>query len=74
MQFVVSIPAAIIGAVLVFVGSGIKGGAILTTVGLLLIIGALVFSYIYWRCPACNRYLGKGMIPDTCRFCGAKFK
>src|SRR5688572_23865545 len=43
---------------------------ILTTVGLLFVIGALGFSFYNWRCPACNRYLGKTVNPKFCSKCG----
>ncbi len=34
-------------------------------------VGALVFSLKNWRCPGCNKYLGKGMSPKFCAKCGA---
>jgi len=37
---------------------------------LVLILGALVFSFRNWRCPACDRYLGKGINPRFCQKCG----
>ena len=37
---------------------------------LMLVIGALIFSLWNWRCPACNKYLGKGMSPRFCPKCG----
>lgn len=36
-----------------------------------LVISALAFSLWNWRCPACNRYLGKGARPRFCAKCGA---
>ena len=38
---------------------------------LLLIVGALVFSFRNWRCPACDRYLGRRLNPRFCSKCGA---
>jgi hypothetical protein len=35
------------------------------------IIGLLVFSFKNWRCPACNKYLGKAYNPSFCSKCGA---
>lgn len=34
------------------------------------VIGILIFSVINWRCPACRRYLGRGMSPRFCPKCG----
>jgi len=36
----------------------------------LLVAGALIFSFRNWRCPACDRYLGKQMSPKFCSKCG----
>jgi len=38
---------------------------------LILVAGAVVFSFQNWRCPACGRYLGKGLNPRFCQKCGA---
>jgi hypothetical protein len=35
-----------------------------------LIAGVLMFSFRNWRCPACGRYLGRGMSPRFCSKCG----
>ncbi len=35
------------------------------------VVGAVVFSLVNWRCPACNSYLGKGLSPNFCPKCGA---
>jgi rubrerythrin len=35
-----------------------------------LVVGALVFSLKNWRCPACDKYLGKGISPSFCPKCG----
>ena len=34
------------------------------------VVGALAFSLRNWRCPACNKYLGKGIGPRFCPKCG----
>jgi hypothetical protein len=39
-----------------------------------LLIGAIVFSLINWRCPSCSKYLGKGINPSYCQKCGFKLK
>jgi hypothetical protein len=33
-------------------------------------IGALLFSLWNWRCPACEKYLGKAISPRFCPKCG----
>jgi hypothetical protein len=37
-------------------------------IGLMLV--GVVFSYRNWRCPACNKYLGKDISPKFCSKCG----
>jgi zinc transporter ZupT len=39
-----------------------------------LIVGAVLFSLYNWRCPACNRYLGKAFNPSFCSGCGAQLR
>jgi len=34
------------------------------------IVGALIFSFKNWRCPACDKYLGKVWSPRHCHSCG----
>lgn len=34
------------------------------------VMAVLAFSLWNWRCPACNKYLGKGISPAFCRKCG----
>jgi hypothetical protein len=38
------------------------------------ILGALVFSFKNWRCPACNKYLGKVWNPRHCHSCGVALR
>ena len=37
-----------------------------------LVVGVLIFSFRNWRCPACNRYLGRTMSPRFCPKCGVE--
>ncbi len=46
--------------------------AVVGPVGLVLILGALAFSLYNWRCPACNKYLGKAISPKFCSRCGVE--
>ncbi|MFB3921165.1 MAG: hypothetical protein ACE145_05550 [Terriglobia bacterium] len=49
-----------------------------TTAFLVVFFGAiaalLAFSLWNWRCPACNRYLGKGFGPSFCPKCGVRLQ
>jgi len=37
-----------------------------------LIISVLIFSFLNWRCPSCNKYLGKAINPKFCSKCGVQ--
>jgi hypothetical protein len=37
-----------------------------------LIISVLIFSLFNWRCPACQKYLGKAINPKFCVKCGVQ--
>ena len=37
-------------------------------------VGGLVFSLLNWRCPACQRYLGKQINPSFCHRCGVPLR
>ena len=39
-----------------------------------LIISVLIFSLCNWRCPSCNKYLGKGINPKFCSKCGVQLR
>ena len=36
------------------------------------IISVLIFSLVNWRCPSCNKYLGKAINPKFCVKCGVE--
>jgi len=36
------------------------------------IISVLIFSFLNWRCPSCNKYLGKAINPKFCSKCGTQ--
>lgn len=42
--------------------------------GFAMITGAIIFSFTNWRCPSCNKYLGKEMNPKFCSKCGIKLR
>jgi hypothetical protein len=34
------------------------------------IFACLIFSFFNWRCPGCNKYLGRSLAPSFCGGCG----
>ena len=48
---------------------GVPASAV-APVFLVVVVGALIFSLRNWRCPACDKYLGKGVSPRFCPKCG----
>ena len=38
------------------------------------LLGGVAFSFKNWRCPACNKYLGKGIGPKHCHACGVQLR
>jgi hypothetical protein len=47
------------------------GPIILAFIGILS-VSVLVFSFLNWRCPSCNKYLGKAINPKFCSKCGTQ--
>jgi hypothetical protein len=41
-----------------------------TYIGGVAVAALLLFSLVNWRCPSCNKYLGKGSAPTYCPKCG----
>ena len=41
---------------------------------LALAVGALLFSFRNWRCPACSKYLGRTINPRHCPNCGVELR
>ena len=39
-----------------------------------LFAGAIVFSFMNWRCPSCNGYLGRSLVHRVCPHCGVRFQ
>jgi hypothetical protein len=52
---------------------GLAPSTILVT-AFAVIISVLVFSFLNWRCPSCNKYLGKAINPKFCSKCGTQLK
>jgi len=60
-QIIVSI--SLIAMIILFVLFGENPDVLFT--------GGIGFSLFNWRCPACNKYLGKSINPKFCSKCGA---
>ena len=79
-QIFVAIPLAIIVFSFIFIsknGADSFLGLPLNFAGpifLILIAAALIFSFKNWRCPACNKYLGKVINPKHCHSCGIELR
>lgn len=79
-QLLVSLP--VVAAILIF--AVVSQNARVSLLGLppalvggiafAVVLGTLVFSLWNWRCPACNRYLGKGISPSFCPKCGVPLR
>ena len=37
-------------------------------------VGWVIFEGRSWRCPACNKYLGRAFNPKHCRTCGIELR
>lgn len=48
--------------------------AVLGVAVFIFVLGAIAFSLWNWRCPACNKYLGKGISPSFCPKCGVALR
>ena len=75
-QLLISLPLIALIAGFAFLGNRNPGEllgipATMVFPGFLAVIaGAIVFSLYNWRCPACNKYLGKQRSPQYCSKCG----
>jgi hypothetical protein len=74
-QFLVLIPVLAVFVLFVTVdettgATPIGPAAIVLPLAFVIILGILVFSFTNWRCPACSKYLGKGISPKFCSKCG----
>ncbi len=79
-QWIVSIPIGAIllgfiftqdrGANTIFGLSAPVGGPIV----LASVLGVLLYSLRNWRCPACDRYLGRSLNPRFCPHCGVALR
>ncbi|MGD2064239.1 MAG: hypothetical protein PVF51_11745 [Nitrospirota bacterium] len=79
-QYALTVSLVAVFAGLFFLGprylgrfSGLSVTAIVP-ISFLLVAGALIFSLRNWRCPACNRYLGRTYNPRYCQGCGFELR
>jgi Na+/citrate or Na+/malate symporter len=80
-QLLVSIPLAIfmIGVLVIIDDKsrapifGLSPAMVLVAFAVVMVAG-LAFSLANWRCPACQRYLGKHINPSFCHRCGAPLR
>lgn len=62
----------VLGALIAFLGTtGKPDSPVLCIIGILLILGGIVFRLIFFRCPECGAYLDRGL-PNFCPRCGAE--
>ena len=75
-QLLLSLPLFVLIMGFAFLENGETGAifgipASMTIPGILaVVVGAILFSLYNWRCPACNKYLGKQRSPQYCSKCG----
>jgi rubrerythrin len=59
-------------------GSGTTLGGVPLSLALpfafVVIAGFVAFAFTNWRCPACNKYLGKTFNPSFCPKCGVALR
>jgi hypothetical protein len=79
-QLAVSAPLVVLVLALVFTKDHV-GGTLLATFSsvavplfLIVVVGALIFSFRNWRCPACGKYLGRSFNPKHCQSCGVALR
>lgn len=41
---------------------------------IVIIVALVIFSRLNWRCPKCNKYLGRGTTPKHCIHCGEELQ
>ncbi len=47
---------------------------VVVLIGFAMITGAIIFSFTNWRCPSCNKYLGREINPKFCSKCGTRLR
>ena len=75
-QLVVTLPTIVIMfAIPIMADRGMSIGGVacsaLAMPAVATVVGWGLFSFLNWRCPACNGYVGKDFSPRFCSKCGA---
>ncbi|MCI0451348.1 MAG: hypothetical protein L0Z51_03025 [Candidatus Latescibacteria bacterium] len=47
---------------------------VLGPIAIAAMVGGVIFSFRNWRCPACNKGLGRAFNPKRCRWCGIELR
>ena len=64
---------ALAGFLFMWIGKEAGDGSLwVFFVGLILVVIALIYSWIVFRCPHCDALLGTRFIPEYCPHCGKK--
>jgi len=72
----VLLPAFAAVVIILLLGARTEGmlaglsAAVWRPVAFAVVLAAVGFSFINWRCPACGRYLGRTFNPAYCARCG----
>lgn len=80
IQYILMVPVAlvVILALVVRANDSVTFGSLSqdTVIYLLLgvVLATVIYSFYNWRCPACKKYLGRGLGQSYCPSCGAKFR
>lgn len=79
-QYILSLPIILILVFAMLVSKhseieifGLPNG-IMVGLAFALVLVFVVFTIRNWRCPACDKYLGRSISMDYCPKCGVKFK
>lgn len=79
-QYIATVPIIIVVLVLIISSDNPNfeifglSSSVLITISVVGVAIGLIFSFINWRCPNCNFYLGKRANPKFCGSCGAKLQ
>lgn len=58
--------------VILFFAAGETGKVLLAYIAFALAVIGVILMFMFWRCPYCNRYLGRSYGKKYCPHCGRK--
>lgn len=79
-QYVAAVPMILIAIMIATTdrSTGLAFGrfpaSVFVPVAIVAMLGIFIFSLRNWRCPACDKYLGRGANPSFCPKCGVPLK